>query len=134
MSSYGVVQAQAYSAQAGPTITAAALTECLDGLGRFPWSPLPPPKVNDLLRFTMEGIISCVVTTPGTARFGIYTAPTSGILIADSGAINLNTTAKTNVPFRLEVLIKILSIGSNCSNGSQLLPLRVRSDQWRGSR
>lgn len=60
------------------------------------------------LRLKLSGVISCVVTTPGTARFDLRLG---GTVVWDSGALNLNVVAKTNVPFDLEVDLTCRAIG-----------------------
>lgn len=61
------------------------------------------------LKITMQGRISCAVTTPGTARFDVRLG---GTVVFDSGALNLNIVAKTNVPFWVEILMTCRTIGS----------------------
>lgn len=74
-------------------------------------------QVGRVIRVTAYGRISCVVTTPGTARFQIRSGPTSGTSIFDTGALNLNTTAKTNVPWLLQAMITCRTVGDgvNCT-------------------
>ena len=59
-------------------------------------------------RVLIQGRISCAVTTPGTARFDIRSA---SALIYDTGALNLNVVAKTNVPFELDINLVCRSVG-----------------------
>jgi hypothetical protein len=66
-------------------------------------------KVGDKLRFIAQGIISCVVTTPGTARYDIRFGST---VVFDTGALNLNIIAKTSVPWWLEIDMIVRSIGA----------------------
>lgn len=65
------------------------------------------------LRLTASGRISCAVTTPGTARFDVRIG---SILAWDSLAMNLNIVAKTNVHWRLEVLLTCRAIGSGVNS------------------
>lgn len=110
MANYGVNQTQAYGqGQSGSAITAASSTEMIPPVGRWAWSPSPPIKVGDLVIFRAWGKISCVVTTPGTARFDLRIGST---VIADSGALNLNVVAKTNVPWWLDFEGFVSAIGS----------------------
>ena len=95
----------------GPTLTAAATasaipTDCVITLPNNFW------YIGRMLKITAQGRISCVVTTPGTARFDIRIAAVTAF---DTGALNLNTTAKTNVPFWLEILLTCRAIGSGTS-------------------
>lgn len=64
--------------------------------------------VGKKLRVFAWGRISCVVTTPGTARFDLMFGATS---IWNSGALNLNIVAKTNVPWSLEIDLVARSVG-----------------------
>src|SRR5450631_4429821 len=66
-------------------------------------------KVGDVLKYIARGIISNAVTTPGTARFDLRFG---GIIVFDTGAMNLNVVAKTNVPWSLEVDLVIRTIGA----------------------
>lgn len=113
MANYGVNQTQQWQqGVSGSAITAAAATEMLPAVGRWAWSPQPPIKLGDCLRFRAFGKISCVVTTPGTARFDIRAGST---VIFDSGALNLNVVAKTNVPWWLDVELYVSAIGASTS-------------------
>lgn len=113
MANYGVNQTQAWQqGVSGTAVTAASATEMIPAVGRWPWSPSPPIKIGDIIAFKAFGKISCVVTTPGTARFDIRIGST---VIADSGALNLNTTAKTNVPWWLDFEGFVSAVGSGTS-------------------
>jgi hypothetical protein len=69
-------------------------------------------NVDDMLKITLAGRISCAVTTPGTARFDVRFGPNGTIVVFDTGALNLNVVAKTNVPFLLEILLSCRSVGA----------------------
>lgn len=113
MANYGVNQTQQWQqGVSGSAITAASATEMLPSVGRWAWSPSPPIKIGDIITFRAFGKISCVVTTPGTARFDIRAGST---VIADSGALNLNVVAKTNVPWWLDFEGFVSAIGSGTS-------------------
>src|SRR3569832_430808 len=113
MANYGVNQTQQWQqGVSGSAITAASATEMLPAVGRWAWSPSPPIKVGDIITFKAFGKISCVVTTPGTARFTILAGST---VIADSGALNLNVVAKTNVPWWRDFEGFVSAIGSGTS-------------------
>jgi hypothetical protein len=59
-----------------------------------------------------SGRISNVVTTPGTLLFNFYLG---SVIAAASGALNLNTTAKTNVTWDLEWLMTCRAVGASTS-------------------
>lgn len=71
-----------------------------------------PPNYFDVvgkkLRILMWGRISCVITTPGTCRLDVLLGGTS---IWNSGALNLNVVAKTNVPWMFELDLIARSVG-----------------------
>lgn len=92
----------------GPALTAAARATCLPGAAIFTF-PANLLKIGDQLLIKASGRISCVVTTPGTARFDVSVGAS---IVADSQAMNLNTTAQTNVPWELEYLLTVRSIGN----------------------
>jgi len=103
----------------GPTLTAAAAASCLQGMCKYPY-PGCQLKVGDVLWAEWQGRISCVVTTPGTARFDLRMDST---VVWDSGAINLNTVAKTNVPFKLSGLLFVRQVISGTSAAAAILGL-----------
>lgn len=96
---------------AGTAITAAARTSMTVGStqGRFtlPANALKVP--GDQLLVKASGIISCVVTTPGTARFDLSMATTAKL---DTQAMPLNIVARTNVPWELEMLATLTTPGT----------------------
>lgn len=99
----------------GPTLTAAAAASCIPTGSRI----ILPNKfwqVDDMLKITLAGRISCAVTTPGTARFDVRMGPSGTIVVFDTGALNLNVVAKTNVPFWLEMLLTCRAIGSGTAS------------------
>jgi hypothetical protein len=98
----------------GPTLTAAARASCIPTPNRI---TLPPNyfSVNKALKFTLSGRISCVVTTPGTARFDICMGSAGTTIVYDTAALNLNIVAKTNVPFLFEAELVCRAIGSGTS-------------------
>lgn len=95
----------------GTAITAAAAASCIHASAKY---TLPPNffSVGKMLRLKAQGRISNVVTTPGTARFDLRFGST---VVWDSGALNLNIVAKTNVPWDLEVLLRCTAIGQSTS-------------------
>jgi hypothetical protein len=92
----------------GPTLTAAAAASCLAPAARI---TLPNNffSIGKMLKVTAAGRISTVVTTPGTARFDVRLG---GTVVFDSNAMSLNTVAKTNVGWLLELLLTCRSIGN----------------------
>ena len=65
-------------------------------------------EVNKAIHLFATGRISCVVTTPGTARFDVRLG---GTVVWDSLAINLNVVAKTNVHWALDVMLLCQAAG-----------------------
>ena len=92
----------------GPTLTAAAAATCLPVTAKYTF---PPNSISlgSCFRVMLAGRISCVVTTPGTARLDLRLG---GTVIFDTGALNLNATAKTTVPFWAEILLTCRATGS----------------------
>lgn len=95
----------------GPTLTAAATASLLP---TYVPTTLPAGywQIGRTWRLTASGKISCVVTTPGTARFDLRMA---AVTAWDSLAIPLNVVAKTDVPWYLELLLTCRSVGSGTS-------------------
>lgn len=95
----------------GPTLTAAARASCIPTPNRI---TLPPGYFYEgkTLKFTISGRISCVVTTPGTARFDICLGSAGTTIVFDTAAFNLNTVAKTNVPFLFECDLVCRAVGA----------------------
>ncbi len=95
----------------GPTLTAAAAASCVPT-----YVPMPIPgnywQIGRTWRITAAGRISCVVTTPGTARFDLRMG---AVTAWDSLAIPLNIVAKTNVNWMLNVLLTCRSVGPSTS-------------------
>jgi hypothetical protein len=95
----------------GPALTAAAAASCLPT-----YNPTTLPasyfQIGRMLRLTATGRISCVVTTPGTARFDLRLG---GVVAFDTLAMPLNIVAQTNVPWFLQVLLTCRAVGSGTS-------------------
>jgi hypothetical protein len=111
MSNNSWAQALVTAQSAGTALTAAAAASALPAAARFNF-PSNQLKIGDKFNIKASGIISCVVTTPGTARFDVRFG---SAVVFDSGAINLNTTAKTNVPWWLDIELTVRSIGASTS-------------------
>ena len=96
----------------GPTLTAAAAASCIPPAAKFVLPPNFFNAVGKALRIRASGRISCVVTTPGTARYDVRFGAT---IVADSLAMNLNIVAKTNVNWWLELLLTCRAIGTSAN-------------------
>lgn len=95
----------------GPTLTAAAAASCIPTPSRI-ILPNNYFYVGRMLHITLMGRISCVVTTPGTARFDIRMGPSGTLVVFDTGALNLNTAGKTTVPFWLDIVLTCRAVGA----------------------
>lgn len=95
----------------GPTLTAAAAASCIPVTSRL-ILPNNYWVVGKQWRVKLAGRISCVVTTPGTARFDFRTGSAGTIISFDTGALNLNVVAKTTVPWQLDVDLTCRSVGN----------------------
>lgn len=100
----------------GTAITAAARTSMTAGnnatAARFtiPGNYIKYP--GDILELDARGIISCVVTTPGTARFDFAFGTTLGTALFDTTAMPLNIVARTSVPWRLNIRATCTQVGA----------------------
>jgi len=72
-------------------------------------------QIGKALRITAAGRVSNIVTTPGTLTLDVRMGPTSNIVVFNGGAMQLSTTAHTNVPWYLEVLLTLRALGSGTS-------------------
>lgn len=95
----------------GPTLTAAARASCIPTANRI---TLPNNffYVGRSIKIMMSGRISCVVTTPGTARFDICMGAAGTTIVYDTLALNLNVVAKTNVPWYFEAKLVCRAVGN----------------------
>ena len=98
----------------GPTLTAAARASCIPVANRI---VLPNNffYVGKTLRINMSGRISCVVATPGTARFDIALGAAGTTIVFDTLALNLNVVAKVTVPWWLEIILVCRAVGTGTS-------------------
>lgn len=95
----------------GPTLTAAAAASCLPT--NVPWTlPAGYWQVGRAWRIRAHGRISCVITTPGTARYDLRLG---GVVAFDSLAMPLNIVAKTTVKWNLEFDVVCRAAGSGTS-------------------
>ena len=95
----------------GPTLTAAAAASCIPTPNRGTLNKIFF-QVGKKIRIMLAGRISCVVTTPGTARFDVRLGPSGTIIVFDTGALNLNVVVKTNVPWWLDIWLSCRAIGA----------------------
>jgi hypothetical protein len=96
----------------GPTLTAAAAASCIPTPSRI-ILPNNYFYVGKQLKIVLNGRISCVATTPGTARFDVRMGPSGTIIVFDTGALNLNVVAKTTVPFLWECWLTCRAVGNS---------------------
>lgn len=83
---------------------------------------LPPNylTIGKQLRVTVLGGLSNIVTTPGTVTYQIMVG---GIAVWSSGAIQLNATAHTLLPFKLIVDLVVRAVGVTAA--AQILGMGV---------
>lgn len=62
-----------------------------------------------ILKIAAQGRVSNIVTSPGTLTFDVRFG---GIVVANGGAMALNTVAKTNVPWILDWILTCRAIGN----------------------
>lgn len=93
----------------GPALTAAAAASCLPVTAKYTFQPSSFIQ-GSMIRISASGRISCAVTTPGTARFDVRLGV--GVVAFDSGPMNLNIVAKTNVPWWLDILMTCRTVGA----------------------
>ena len=62
------------------------------------------------LRITVYGGIGTLVTTPGTITFQVMIA---SVIAFTTGAIQLNATAHTNLPFQLQIDLTCRAVGNS---------------------
>lgn len=66
-------------------------------------------QIGSLLKLTLRGRISTVVTTPGTLTLDLRLG---SVIISAFGAIALNVNAQTNATFEAELIARVLSLGA----------------------
>lgn len=69
-------------------------------------------RIGQVIRVTVMGGLSTLVTTPGTTTYQIQCGPTANIVVFTTGAIQLNATAHTLLPFKLDILLTLRATGS----------------------
>jgi hypothetical protein len=68
-------------------------------------------QIGDMLLLKAAGIISTVVTTPGTETIDFAVATNA---ICSTGAMTLNIVAQTNTPWYLEMMMVVETPGTAC--------------------
>jgi hypothetical protein len=98
----------------GTALTAAARASLTQGgsavQSRFTLPANALKNLGDQIRVEATGIISCVITTPGTARFDLAMATVAKM---DSQALPLNIVARTSVPWKLWMLGTLTTLGTS---------------------
>lgn len=69
-------------------------------------------ELGKVMRITVAGALSNIVTTPGTVTFQVMHGST---VVFTTGAIQLNATAHTLLPFWLDILLTCRAVGSGSS-------------------
>ncbi len=64
------------------------------------------------LKITAQGRISNIATTPGTLQLQVKLGST---VVFDGGAMQLSTTAHTNVPWWLDIALTVRAVGSSAN-------------------
>lgn len=82
------------------------------GLYTLPPNFWYPGRVVEIM---VGGALGNLVTTPGTITFEVKLGPTANIVVFSSGAIQLNATAHTLLPFYLEMRLTCRAVGSGTS-------------------
>ena len=75
---------------------------------------LPPNylALGKRLRVRVRGAVSNIVTTPGTITFQVMLG---AIVVWTSGAVQMNATAHTTLPFSLDIDLETRAVGSGTS-------------------
>lgn len=71
--------------------------------------------VGRVLRVTAAGRVSNIITTPGTLTLDLRLTGASTVVVANGGAMALNTVAKTNVPWYLTWLLTVRAVGATAN-------------------
>lgn len=117
----------------GPTLTAASRLSCIPTASRVVTFGPDFFRIGRAFRVYMSGRISCVVTTPGTARLDICLGAAGTTIVYDTGALNLNTTAQTTVPWVFDVTLVCRAVGTSTSTTFFPLDGRFQSEAIVGS-
>jgi hypothetical protein len=92
----------------------AALTNSLTATSILPGSavatiPAGALQIGSLIKLTLRGRISTLVTAPGTLTLDVRLG---AVVISALGALALNVNAQTNASFELELLARVVSLGA----------------------
>lgn len=115
MSNQGYVETLVASSTDGPTLTAAARASCIPVADRITLPRSNYFSIGKVLRFELWGRISCVVTTPGTARWDICMGAAGTTIVFDTGALNLNIVAKVTVPWFIKCDLHCRAVGNGAN-------------------
>lgn len=97
----------------GTALTASTTeTSIINALHKYTLPPQDGDFVGKKYRLTAGGRISNIVTTPGTLTLRLKFG---AVAVWTSAAIQLSATAQTNVPWFLEVLLELRTVGSGTS-------------------
>jgi hypothetical protein len=103
----------------GTAITAASRTSMTAGTNstaaRFTVPGNAIKNIGDMIELDARGIISCAVTTPGTALFDLAYGATLGTALFSTGAMPLNIVARTSVLWRLNMRATCTQVGTASS-------------------
>ncbi len=110
--SLGYVETLITAQSDGAALTAASAASCLPPAAKKTLPANYFTYVGQQLQVKASGRISCVVTTPGTARYDVRFG---GTVVADSLAMNLNIVAKTSVNWVLDLLLTCRAIGTSAN-------------------
>jgi hypothetical protein len=96
----------------GPVNTSGARASCIPTAER---KVLPNNffYIGRAIRYLLSGRISCVITTPGTARYDITMGSAGTTIVFDTLALGLNIVAKTTVPWQLDVTLVCRAVGTS---------------------
>jgi hypothetical protein len=74
--------------------------------------PAGTMQIGKAFRIKFAGRLSNIVTTPGTLTIDVRMGPTSNIVVFNGAAMQLSTSAHTNVPIVGEVMLTCRAIGA----------------------
>lgn len=94
---------------AGPALTNTVTRTSLLPAAAKAVLPAGSNFVGRAIRVVATGIVSNIVTTPGTLTLDIQLG---SVIAWNGGAVALNVAAKTNVSFRFEALLTVRTVGS----------------------
>lgn len=86
-------------------------TSLLHGTGKYTM-PAQNLYVGKVLRINFMGRLSNLVTTPGTLTLDVRMGPTSNIIVFNGGAMQMSSTAHTDVPIVGTVWLTCRAVGN----------------------